>query len=159
VQTCERNKGRAEARTLQTQAVTPEQVCFPAAAQAAVLQRHAGTRQPEIVHLLTSAGPERLTAARWLQFNRAAWGIENGLHQRLDVTAQEDRSRVRHRHAVRLLGLFRRLGISLFMHWRDHNPKRAQATLRDFHDAMSLDHQRHAFLFVSAARPSTSAPS
>jgi hypothetical protein len=124
-----------------------------------VLQRHAGTRQPETVYLLTSAEPARLAATRWLQLNRAGWGIENGLHQRLDVTAQEDQSRVRHRNAVRLLGLFRRLGISLFMHWRAQSPKRAKTTLRDFHDTMSLDHQRHAFHFVSAARPGAAAPS
>ena len=136
-----------------------EQVCFPAAAQAAVLQRHVSTRQPETVYLLSSAPPERLNAARWLQLNRQGWGIENGLHQRLDVTAQEDQSRVRNRNAVRVLGMFRRLGISLFLHWRGQHRKRAKSTLRDFHDAMSLNHQRHAFHFVSAMTPSSPAPS
>jgi hypothetical protein len=119
------------------------------------LHRQVSTRQPETVYLLSSAGPERLEAPRWLQLNRQGWGIENGLHQRLDVTAQEDKSRVRNRNAVRVLGMFRRLGISLFMHWRGQHPKRASSTLRDFHDAMSLNHQRPAFDFVSAAKPSS----
>jgi hypothetical protein len=139
--------------------VTPESVCFPAAAQAAVLQRHVSTRAPETVYLLSSAPPARLSAERWLALNRAGWGIENGLHQRLDVTAQEDQSRVRHRNAVRVLGIFRRFGISLFMHWRAQTPKRAQTSLRDFHDAMALDHQRHAFLLVSANQPKLAAHS
>lgn len=118
-----------------------------------MLQRQAGGRQPETVQLLTSATPARLDAARWLQLNRAGWGIENGLHQRLDVTAQEDHSRVRDRNAVQVLAIFRRLGVSLFMHWRTHCPKKEKPTLRDFHDAMGLHHQRGAFLFVSAAKP------
>lgn len=159
MQTQEKNKGRQETRTLQSQAVSAEQVCFPAAAQAAVLHRQVSTRQPETVYLLSSAPPERLDAAGWLQLNRQGWGIENGLHQRLDVTAQEDRSRVRHRNAVWVLGMFRRLGISLYMHWRGQHPKRSKATLRDFHDAMSLNHQRHAFHFVSAAKPTSPHPS
>jgi hypothetical protein len=118
-----------------------------------VLQRHAGARQPETVYLLTSAPPPRLEPAPWLRLNRAAWGIENGLHQRLDVTAQEDQSRVRNRNAVHVLAIFRRLGISLFMHWRAQSRKRAKPTLRDFHDAMALQHQRGAFQFVSTLNP------
>ena len=150
-----KNKGRQEIRTLQSQSVTPEQVCFPAAAQAAVLHRQVSTREPESVYLLSSAAPELLPPARWLELNRQGWGIENGLHQRLHVTAHEDQSRVRPRNAVAVLGMFRRLGISLFMHWRGEHPKRARSTLRDFHDAMSLNHQRQAFDFVSAAKPSS----
>lgn len=124
-----------------------------------MLQRHVSGRQVETVHLLTSAPPARLDAARWLELNRTGWGIENGVHQRLDVTAQEDQSRVRNRNAVRVLGSFRRLGLSLFMHWRAQSKKRQPPTLRDFHDAMALDHQRRAFHWVSAANPKPTPPS
>ncbi len=50
------------------------------------------------------------------------------------------------------LGMFRRIGISLFMHWRGQNPKWAKATLADFHEEMSLEHQRRAFAIVSSKK-------
>ena len=37
-----------------------------------------------MVALVTSLPPSELNAAQWLEDNRAAWGIESGLHQRLD---------------------------------------------------------------------------
>ena len=73
-------------------------------------------RQPETVALLTSAPPEELDARAWLRLNRAGFGgIENGLHQRLDVSQDDDRCRVRDPNAMHVLGIFRRLGNSLFM--------------------------------------------
>jgi predicted transposase YbfD/YdcC len=56
--------------------------------------------QPDIQYLLSSRASEQLSAPQWLAAQRAYWGIESGLHQRLDVSADEDRSRVRHRNAV-----------------------------------------------------------
>ena len=44
--------------------------------------------------------------------------IENGTHQRLDVMLNDDRCRVRTDNGLLVPGLFRRLAISLFMHWR-----------------------------------------
>ena len=44
---------------------------------------------------------------------RNHWGIENSLHWQLDVTFQEDRSRVTRRNAAENLGLLRRLTLSL----------------------------------------------
>lgn len=108
--------------------------------------------QPDLQYLLTSRPAEALSAPQWLQAQRCYWGVEAGLHQRLDVSADEDRSRVRHRNAVWVLGMFRRLGISLFMHWRHQIPKRAKATLADFHEEMNLEHQRRAFALVNAKK-------
>jgi hypothetical protein len=108
--------------------------------------------KPDLHYLLTSRPPEALSAPQWLQAQRAYWGVEAGLHQRLDVSADEDRSRVRQRNAVWVLGQFRRIGISLFIHWRGQNPKRAKATLADFHDEMSLEHQRRAFASVNSKK-------
>ena len=153
MQSKEINRGRDETRTLQTCAVTPEQVCFPAAAQAAVLRREVVGRKPETVHLLTSLEADQLPADRWLRLNRNGWGIENGLHQRLDVTGDEDRSRVRDRNAVWVLGMFRRLAVSIFIEWRSHDPKRRNSSMRDFYDVMSLNHQRSAFNLVAATNP------
>ena len=104
--------------------------------------------QPDPQYLLTSRAPEHLPARQWLEGQRDYWGIEAGLHQRLDVSADEDRSRVRHRNAVWVLAMFRRISVSLFMHWRAQNTKRAKATLPDFHEEMGLEHQRRAFALV-----------
>ena len=106
--------------------------------------------QPDIQYLLTSRELERLSAPQWLAAQRAYWGIEAGLHQRLDVSAAEDRSRVRHRNAAWVLAMFRRISVSLFMHWREQGSQRAQSTLADFHEEMGLEHQRRAFALVNS---------
>jgi hypothetical protein len=93
-----------------------------------------------------------LPARQWLDGQRDYWGIAAGLPQRLDVSAGEDRSRVRHRNAVWVLGMFRRVSVSLFMHWRAQNPRRAKATLPDFHEEMALEHQRRAFAPVNSKK-------
>lgn len=152
--TTERNKSRDEVRTLIARTVTPEQVSFVAAAQAALLHRQTTGRQPETVYLLTSRAADRLDADRWLARQRRAWDIENGPHQRLGASADEDRSRVRQRQAVHVLALFRRVSVSVFKEWQTREPRRARATLRDFHDAMRLRAQRGGFALVAAARPS-----
>jgi hypothetical protein len=44
------------------------------------------------LRLITSAEPAKLEAQKWLEFNRGGFGgIENGLHQRLDVSHNDDR--------------------------------------------------------------------
>lgn len=106
--------------------------------------------QPDLQYLLTSRPPERLPAPQWLAAQRAYWGVEAGLHQRLDISADEDRSRVRNRNACWVLSLFRRIGISCFMHWRGQTAQRTKATLADFHDEMALEHQRRAFALVNS---------
>lgn len=129
-------------------------VCFPGARQAAQLERQIGQHRPETVLLLTSREPERMNAGQWLKFQRQYWGIESGLHQRLDVSGNEDRCRVRTRNAVWLLGMFRRLTISLFMEWYARKIKRKWMTLTDFYSEMSVNNQRGGFLLVSARQPS-----
>ena len=69
----------------------------------------------------------------------------------MDVSADEDRSRVRHRNAAWVLSMFRRISI-IFLHWRAQNPNRAKATLPDFHEDMGLDHQRRAFALVNSKK-------
>lgn len=134
--------------------MTAEQVGFVAAAQAALLHRRASGREPETIYLLTSRPPGRRDAATGRARQRRAWDIENGLHQRLDASAAEDRSRVRHRNAVKVLAKFRRLGVRVFKEWQGRDPQRARASLRDFQDALSLRAQRGGFAWIAARRPS-----
>ena len=118
-----------------------------------MLRREGVGRKPETVHWLTRLAADQLPADRWSRLNRHGWGIENGRHQRRDVTGDEERSRVRDRKAVWGLGMFRRLAVSLFSAWRSHDPKRRNSSRRDFYDGMSLNHQRTAFNLVAATNP------
>ena len=110
----QKNRGRHEIRTLCATVINPEQARFPGAAQCAIILRQGLGDQPDPQYLLTSRAPEHLPARQWLEGQRDYWGIEAGLHQRLDVSADEDRSRVRHRNAVWVLAMFRRISVSLF---------------------------------------------
>jgi hypothetical protein len=101
-----------------------------------------------------------LDAQTWLRLNRSGFGgIENGLHQRLDVSQDEDRSRVRHPNAMHVLGIFRRLGNSLFMEWRSRQANPQYLMTSDFHTDMDAEGHRRAMIMVTAAAPSfTRAP-
>jgi predicted transposase YbfD/YdcC len=52
-------------------------------------------------------------ASRHTQVIRSHWSVENSLHWVLDVTFNEDASRIRQGHAAQNLGLIRRLSVSL----------------------------------------------
>lgn len=134
--------------------MTPEQVCFPAAAQAGQLYRKIGKHRPETVWVLTSREPELMNAQQWLQAQRDYWGIEAGLHQSLDASALEDLCRVRTRNSVWLLGMFRRLAVSVFKEWKSRNTQRKWATMTDFYTAMSINGHQPGTTLVTTLRPS-----
>ena len=157
--TVERNRSRAETRTIHTAPLTPEQAGFPLAAQAARLRREVDGRPAETVALLTSRPPEELNAARWLARNRQHWGIENGLHARLDVSRRDDECRLRNRNAVWVHGIFARLANSLFMEWRGHQPRPGRQTTTGFMAGMAADHARRVLLTVTSRRPNLRSPS
>lgn len=138
--------------------MSAEQVCFPFAAQAARLDQRVSGRKPETVWLLTSRS-EHFTAAQWLASRREYWGIESGMHQRLDVSGQEDACRVRTRNAVWVLGMFRRLSVSLFMEWRSRDSGRKWKTMTDFYAHMRRENHRRGFLLVTAKKPGLGAES
>ena len=131
-----------------------EQVDFPCVEQIALLRRQLRHHSPETVALVTSLAPGGLHAAQWLQDNRAAWGIESGLHQRLDVSHLDDQCRVRHPKSMRVMGMFRRLSNSLFMHWRRRQKKPRHKTTTDFFSAMNAEHHRYAIRCLHARQPS-----
>jgi len=149
----EKNKGVKESRTIETRSVAPEDIGFPLAAQAAMLVRQHTGRKNETVALVTSLSPEELSAQQWLQANRQSWGIENGLHQRLDVSLNDDRCRVRNTNGLWILGMFRRLANSLLMEWLSHQPKPQHKSTTDFKTVMGEDNLAKAMRFVTSKRP------
>jgi hypothetical protein len=133
--------------------VAAEDIGFPFAAQAAQLTRQHAGRKDETVGLITDLTQAQLPAVQWLKANRQAWGIENGTHQRLDVSLNDDRCRVRNTNGLWILGMLRRLVISLFMHWRARHPKPQHQSLTDFQAAMGEDNLAKALAFVTHRRP------
>lgn len=147
------NKSRRESRTIQTQPASGETLCFPCAEQAARLRRQCTGRDDELVSLVTSREPAQLNATQWLYYNRLAWDIETGLHLRLDVSQNDDRCRIRTPKGIWIMGMFRRLANSLFMHWRDQHKKPQYHTTTDFQSHIEEENLRRGFIFVSATQP------
>lgn len=112
----EKNRGRLEIRSLDVIEVTPSQVGFPGARLAARLitrVKRAGKWTVKIVYLLTTLTIEQLQAEDILRLKRGYWVIESRLHHCLDITMQEDLSRVRTPNSARVLGTIRRIVLSL----------------------------------------------
>ena len=80
---------------------------------------------------------------------RRYWDIEGGLHQRLDVSAGEDSSRVRNRNALLVLGILRRGAMGIYYQWRRRRKNLRQSTLKDFHDSMNKFNHRLAFATIT----------
>lgn len=75
--------------------------------------RRQGKKTTETVYLISSLTLEQLDALGWIKLKRGYWVIESRLHHALDVSLDEDRSRVRHPNAALVLGMFRRLVVSV----------------------------------------------
>lgn len=134
-------------------------MAFPFAAQAGQLTRQIETPAkplslPEVEYLLTSRPAGQLSAEQMLKADRAYWGIENGLHQRLDVIAGEDRSRVKHPNAVLNLAVIRRAVLSVAVYWTARCKNRRLATLSGFFDSMSAQNAKTAVKVVTTCNPS-----
>ena len=152
------NKGRTEARSVARFVLSAEQVGFPFAQQGAKLQQaFDDPSRPEAsfkeFFLLTTHAPMDYDAGALLDDKRGYWGIENRLHQRLDVIALEDKSRVRTLNSAWNLAMFRRLSVSLAIHWIRHQRNPRQATLSGFFDAMKAERGRRAFHLLTAVHP------
>jgi len=124
------------------------------ASQAARLLRQTQGRKDEEVALITSAPPALLPAMLWLLLNRKAWGIESGLHQRLDVSYNDDRCRVQSDNAMWILGMFRRIANSLFVQWSTQQRRPEHVTTTSFQTRMAENHRAAAMRLILCKRPS-----
>ena len=95
----------------------------------------------------------QMNAEQMLQCDRNYWGIENGLHQRLDVIAGEDRSRVRDNAALNL-AVIRRAVVSVAVHWIRHCKDKRRTTMSGFYDSMSAQNHKIALKLVTICKPS-----
>jgi hypothetical protein len=112
----EHNCGRCEIRLLDCAEVTPEKVGLPGARLAARLEsrvKRGGQWKREVVYLISSCTLEELQAQGMLRLKRRYWVVESRLHHCLDVSLREDFSRVRHPNSMLILGMIRRLVVSL----------------------------------------------
>ena len=156
-QTCELNRGRTEARCVVAFDTTATRIDFPFAEQAARLTRCVDSRRKpakeiETEYLITSRPAAQMSAEQMLGQDRKYWGIETGLHLRLDVIAGEDRSRVRHRNAVMNLAVIRRAVVSIAIDWSRRQSNRRQASMSGFYDFMSAKNSKSAFKTVTASK-------
>ncbi len=95
--------------------MTPTQVSFPGARLAARLETRVRRKDKwcqEVVYLLSSLTLEQLQAEGMLALKRGYWVVESRLHHCLDISMQEDQSRVRTPRAARVLGSIRRVLLS-----------------------------------------------
>jgi hypothetical protein len=95
--------------------VTPSQASFPGARLVARLHTRVlrkGQWSHEIVYLVSSLTLDQLQAQGMLRLKRGYWVIESRLHHCLDMTMQEDLSRVRNPNGARVLGTIRRVLLS-----------------------------------------------
>lgn len=159
VQTCERNRGRTEARCLQAFTATAAAVEFPFVEQAARLTRCMDSNQHpakeiETEYLLCSRPAPALDAQHMLAADRRHWAIETGLHLRLDVIAGEDRSRVRHRTSALNLAMIRRAVVSVAVRWIGKCSSPRAATMSGFFDFMSAHQSKKALSLVTVSQSS-----
>lgn len=137
---------------------TPSQVSFPGAYSAARLRtrvRRRGKWTDKIVYLVSSLTLEQLQAEGMLRLKRGYWVIESRLHHCLDVTLQEDLSRVRSPRAARVLGMMRRVVLSLSSacvdRARKRNPKtkcNTKSFLQHFNSARGGAQRLHSLVFA-----------
>jgi hypothetical protein len=102
--------GRVERRTIRLTGVLTKQQDWAGLRQGFELTRERtekGRTTVEVVHGITSLGPERADARRLLELTRGHWGTENGRHYRRDVTLGEDASRIRKGAAPQVMAALR----------------------------------------------------
>jgi predicted transposase YbfD/YdcC len=144
----EDNRGRWERRAITVVALQPTQLGLAGAVQLARLDRQwweKGQLHQERVWLATSLPAHRANPEQLLNLVRLYWLIEGGCHQRLDVSLDEDRSRVRRKNAATILGLLSRVGLALYQPWAERQPLVRDRTFPTWQQ----HHQDHRAILVN----------
>jgi hypothetical protein len=140
-------------RTLVGIEVDGEEINHPFAAQAARLRRERSGHAPQSVCLVTSRTRRELSLEQWLEENINHWGIETGLHGRLDVSRHDDICRLCNRKPLHLHAVFSRIANSLCCYWILKKTKPSNFTTTDFQAHMGEEHDRRTIALVTAKKP------
>lgn len=148
--TVEKGHGRLEVREITVSSLLNDYLEWPGAEQVFRLERQrverkTGKLTTEVIYGLTSLKPKQGSAQRLLGLVRTYWGIENGLHNRRDVTFQEDRIRQTQGHAGHVMATLNNLAIGILRHAGATN----LAEARRHHDATFTQ----AITLLTAAKP------
>ena len=154
------NRSRHELRELRWVAADAETLCSAHVQSVLEITRTTtflkgklkGQSTRETILYLCTLPPDAARGGEMLGRVRNYWEIESGLHQRLDVTAAEDASRVRNRNGLLVLGILRRCAMGIYYDWRRGRKNKRQSTLKDFHDDMRRFNNRHAFATITSPR-------
>jgi predicted transposase YbfD/YdcC len=140
--TSEKNHGRTDQRTYTAMAApTVVRSAWPDAQSIVRVCRETvdgqGKKTREVRQFISSlpANVKRLASAI-----RGHWGIENGLHWSLDVTFNEDQSRIRQGHAAENAALLRRLALSILKQDTRYSDSLRCKRLRAGWDTSALEH-------------------
>ena len=82
--------------------------------------------------MTTSLNSEPASAARLLELARQYWSVENGRYYRLDLSAAEDRCRVRHPVAAIVLGILRHAVQGEYRDWARRQRRARESTCPAF---------------------------
>ena len=127
--TLEKGHGRIEERVLTTSSMLQGYSTWPYLAQVFKLERTVTTARrthTTVRYGVTSIPHSVADAARLLALVRGHWGIENGLHDRRDVTLGEDRALVRMGQAPHTLAALNNTVVGLFARQQQPNVPSAQ---------------------------------
>lgn len=141
LRTREKNHGRTEQRTY-TAMAAPSVVRdnWPDAQSIVRVCRESteqGKKTKEVRDFISSLPPK---VERLASLVRGHWGIENRLHWSLDVTFNEDQSRIRQGHAAENAGLFRRLALSILKQDTRYSNSLRGKRLRAAWETSALEH-------------------
>src|SRR5260221_9670521 len=114
---------------------------FPHVAEVAGMHRmrqlRRGLQKVETIWIIPALGGAQADRAGLLELARQYWSIENGTHYPLDVSAGEDRCRVRHPVAATVLGILRRAVQGEARAWIRRQPRARDRTCPTFFAKMS----------------------
>ena len=138
----EKNHGREDRRTY-TAMAAPNSVTrhWPDAQSIVRVCRETidahGKKTKEVRDFISSLPPQ---VERLAGLIRGHWGIENRLHWSLDVTFNEDQSRIRQGHAAENAGLLRRLALSILKQDARYSDSLRCKRLRAGWETSALEH-------------------
>jgi predicted transposase YbfD/YdcC len=96
-----------------------------------------GKKTKEVRHFISNLPPQ---VDRLASLIRGHWGIENRLHWSLDVTFNEDQSRIRQGHAAENAALLRRLALSILKQDTKYSDSLRCKRLRAAWETTALEH-------------------